>query len=434
MTERSRRGVVTHGGGRPDKRLMGRTKNQRKDRRGRASRYRRAAGSRQGLDEDLIQAVRVGLHSKLRRLDISETWIAAREDDLLGQGLAEYARACSRGIEIVNPGGWLVHTGFRRAIDQLRREGHEIYGEGAEAILEATPDPTAATEAQAIEHVESEQLHEAVARLSGAQRQALSLYFFEEMSTRAAAQALRISEPTFRRRRDAALQELRAELGVVPKQGEGLAIDVGLAAWLTLATGVESARASNHAHAIVEGLRASISSGIGRVRDLAVRIFASGGGEGVGGVAGGAAGRAAGVCAATLVACATTGVVGSGVGGIDLIGGHSQLAPTTTKSSAPSHVKGPIRPAAVESAPGTKGGGEATHGRAARRSQRRQETRAVRRSERKASSQFGVESETAPKAPAPEPSGSAPTPTGSAGPKGSFSGPTEAANEQFGLP
>jgi RNA polymerase sigma factor (sigma-70 family) len=389
------------------------------------------------LDKTALSAVSIGLHSKLRRLQVSEAWIERNIDDLIGQGLAEYARAQSRGDRIANPGGWLVHTAYRRAIDQLRREGHEVHGEGAEAILESTPDARASTETEAIGRVQSEEIHSAVATLSTVQRQALSLYFFEELSTRAAADALKVSEPTFRRRRDSALRALRERLGIPePASGDALAIEIGLAAWLSLAIGDSSASLGTHISAAFDGMGRGVSAIFGRGRDLAVRLLSSGGGEGVGGVAGSPAGRAAGVCATALVACAASGVVGPGIGGIDLVdgGGHagtaSQQATKPARAIPPQTATTPQPQASPERpGPALRRGVEHARSEAAGANRRR----AARRSERKASAQFGVESQASPEQPASEPS-PAPAPVESAPESSRNSSPTKSANEQFGLP
>jgi RNA polymerase sigma factor (sigma-70 family) len=381
--------------------------------------------------------VKAGLRGKLRGLNVSQAWIERGIDDLIGQGLAEYARAQSRGDQIANPGGWLVHTAYRRAIDQLRREGHEVYGEGAEAILESTADASASTETEAIGRVQSEEIHSAVATLSNAQRQALSLYFFEELSTRAAADALKVSEATFRRRRDSALRALRERLGIPePSAGDALAIEVGLAAWLSLAIGDSQASVGTHASDALDGLGRGASALLGRGRDLAVRLLSSGGGEGVGGVAGSTAGRAAGVCATALVACAASGVIGPGVGGIDLVDGGGHVGTATQQAAKPARTISrqtattpesqvvPERPSPVPRRRVGHARGEAAgaNGR-----------RAARRSERTASSQFGVESQASPEPPASEPA-PAPAPVESAPESSGNSSPTRSANEQFGLP
>ncbi len=396
---------------------------------------RRLSRSAPPVDDAVIKAVKVGLHGKLRRLDLTESWIERCEDDLVGQGLAEYARARSRGVEITNPGGWLVHTGYRRAIDQLRREGHEIYGEGAEAILSAAPDPASATDDEAIGRIEVEQLHEAVAELSDQQRQALSLYFFEEMSTRAAADALRVSEPTFRRRRDAAIQAIRERLGIEPEQGDALAVEIGLAAWLSLAAGAARPTIADYAIAASESVRSSVGTATGRIRDLFARFLSSGGGEGASGATVGAAARVTGVCATAVVACVASGVVGPGVGGVDVLGGGghgSDGRPAPLKREQVLSREEISAPAPRSSNSGEVHRGEHAAGGAKPGSSERPERGGrAKRAERAASSQFGIEPEATPESPAPE---VAPPPPSTSPSSGGGTSPTRSANEQFGLP
>jgi RNA polymerase sigma factor (sigma-70 family) len=388
------------------------------------------------LDAGALAAVRAALRRKLLCCNLSEAWIERGSEDLIGQSLAEYARAQSRGDQIANPGGWLVHTAYRRAIDQLRREGHEVYGDGAEVILELTADASASTETEAIGRVQSEEIHSAVATLSSAQRQALSLYFFEELSTRAAADALKVSEPTFRRRRDSALRALRERLGIPePTSGDALAIEIGLAAWLSLAIGDSPASVGTHVSAALDGLGRGASALLGRGRELAVRLLSSGGGEGIGGVAGGTAGRAAGVCATALVACAASGVIGPGVGGIDLVGGWGHSGATIQQRAIkPAKVIAPqaaTTPQAAPARPSPKlrrttahAGGEAAVANG---------NPSAKQRERKASSQFGIESQAGHESATPEPAPE-PAPVESAPESNRSSSPTKSANEQFGLP
>jgi hypothetical protein len=73
------------------------------------------------LDADQLRAIGAALPGKLRAHQLSEAFIDRYAEELVQQALAEYARACNQGQVIDNPGGWIVNTAFRRAIDQLRR-------------------------------------------------------------------------------------------------------------------------------------------------------------------------------------------------------------------------------------------------------------------------------------------------------------------------
>lgn len=395
------------------------------------------------LDAEALERIERRLHGKLRARRISEAFIARHGEDALQQGLAEYARAVERGTEIANPGGWVVRIAYRRAIDELRREVHEENGDAVDAGAIGT-GPGSPTEEEALGRLEAEQVRRAVPTLSLEQRQALSLCFFEELTTREAASALGCSEPTFRRRRDAALAVLRERFGIAPEPGDQQAIEVGLAAWLSLsgARVVPVRGPLDQVVAAAESLRGGVVTATERGRELLTRFLSSGGGD-VSAAAGSSLGKAGGACAGALAACALSGVVGPGVGGVDLIGGGEGARP---ERRAPQQATAPERPAApapppASPSPESEVGETALQGstspRPARASARAQRTRRARQA---ATSQFGIESaagdaqssgSTAP-APAPEPSSSG-SGEGASSPEPEPT-PTEAAEEQFGLP
>lgn len=389
----------------------------------------------QSLDADQLRAISAALPGKLRAHQVSEAFIDRYTEELVQQALTEYARACEQGQAIDNPGGWIVNTAFLRAIDQLRREEREGTAPlSIEAALEVTDGTSAPPDEEAIRHIEAEQLHRAIRKLSVPQRQALSLYYFEEQSSRQGADALGWSEPTFRRRCNAALRALRERFGVietVPEPGDRTAIEVGLAAWLSLAgTQGHAGRITDQLAVAADSVRSGVTGLADRVRDFATRLLSSGGGEGIVNAAGGPIGKTAGVCgAAAAAAMCVTGVIGPGVGGIDLL--HEGTAPKsrpaqerpkphaepealvprthpTPKATATSE------PAARPTHRGSGSGGEA-------------EARA-RRATRAASSQFAPES-----AAEPTPASSEPTPEPAPAPESSPApSPTQTANEQFG--
>lgn len=384
------------------------------------------------LDADELRAISAALPGKLRAHQFSEAFIDRYADEMVQQALAEYARACEQGQVIDNPGGWIVNTAFRRAIDQLRREGKEATAPlPVEAALEVTDGTSAPPDEEAIRHIEAEQLHRAIRKLSIPQRQALSLYYFEERSTREGADALGWSEPTFRRRRDSALRTLRERFGViepVPQQGDRTAIEVGLAAWLSLAGAQGRAgRVTDQLVAIADSVRSGVTGLVDRARDFATRLLSSGGGEGIVNAASGPIGKTAGVCgAAVAAAMCVTGVIGPGVGGIDL------LHEGSTPKSRPAHERPKPHEAQVrrtnstpETTPKPEPATQPTHRSSS--SGGGAEARA-RRATQAASSQFAPESAVEP-APASSESAPEPTPAPESSPAPS---PTQTANEQFG--
>jgi RNA polymerase sigma factor (sigma-70 family) len=383
------------------------------------------------LDAEQLRAIEVALCGKLRAHRLSETFIARYSDDLIQQALTEYTRVCDQGQSIENPGGWAVNTAFRRAIDQLRREGRETSPIAAEVALETTEGTGAPPDEEAIRNIEAEQLHEAISRLSVAQRQALSLYYFSEKSTREGADALGWSEPTFRRRRDSALRALRERFGVIeipePAQGDQLAIEIGLAAWISLA-GAQGylAAIGNQLAGAADAVRGGAGTLADRVRDYTTRILSSGSSEGIVNVASGPAGKAAGICgAAVAAAVCVTGVIGPGVGGIDLI--HQSSKPATSsahrRAARPAPIAQPHHPSPPAEAPrevsrhphrspsSTSSSGGSGH---------------AQKATEEATEQFAPESEV-PTSSETAPATSSPPPAAS-----SASSPTQTASEQFG--
>lgn len=384
------------------------------------------------LDSDQLRGVKIGLRSKLRAAQFSETFIRRHLEDVIQQALTEYTKACERRDKIVNPGGWIVHAAYLRAIDQLRREQHEMNGVADDIAAKVSDETTPLPDEEALGHIQAEQLHRAISRLSTSQRQALSLYYFEEKTTRDAADALGWSEPTFRRRRDAAIQRLREHLGVgVPE------FDIGLAAWLSLATA--DGRFGSIATSLtgtMESVRSGTIAVLDRTRDLATRLFSSGSGETAIGIASPVGKTTAGVCAAAIAACTATGVIGPGVAGIDFIDrSHdpkpvvereaaeqppstrppepSSTANKSTESNTPSHTA-TKRPSSKDRQP------RRTSGRKAKQDQ----------AEQQAAQQFGIESE----APASTPVPSPPAATQVAPAPSQAPSPDQSAQQQFGLP
>lgn len=187
----------------------------------------------------------------------------------MAQGLVEYAQAVADEKEIPNPGGWIVQTAFWRAIDQLRREERESPGAytseppAAKAIELADPG----LEDVALTNVAAEALHAAVSSLPIRHQQALRSYYFLEMSTREAAKSLRLSEPTFRRRLKAAMKSLRQRFDVGDlNQGDGLAVEVGVAAAVSLHA------QGSYASSVGDQLVAAVDSARNGVRDLAAQF------------------------------------------------------------------------------------------------------------------------------------------------------------------
>jgi RNA polymerase sigma factor (sigma-70 family) len=390
------------------------------------------AGQATPLDSEELMRIERALHGKLRASRLSETFIARNGEDAVQQGLVEYANALARGRRIDDPGAWVVNAAFQRAIDALRREVREADDPAViEAALASSPAPDPTPEEVVVERAETERLHEAIAKLSPEQRQALSLYYFEERTTREGAKALQCSEPTFRRRLNSALQVLRERFGIpVPEPGDRLATEVGLAAWASLAGArvIPTRGPLDQLIATADALRGAVS-GVGRrARDLLSRLLASGGGEGAGAVAGGPLGKAVGVCTGALAVCVVAWLFGHHDVGTDPHAGSPSHHPAPVVRQAPA---APL-PVARTAEPQTSAKAGTASPTPAQHQKAPTETTAAQKSHRAdqaATSQLGVES-AAPESPGaspPAPEISEPSPSSpSATPS-----PTEAANGQF---
>jgi DNA-directed RNA polymerase specialized sigma24 family protein len=371
---------------------------------------------REALDADSLRIITRALSAKLRAdPSFSETFIRNNVEDLVAQGVLEYERKRQAGEEVVNPGGLVVHAAYRRAVDQLRVEGREVHGEASETILALAGDPQASTDSVALGRIEAQQLHEAIGTLTEAQRQALSALYFDEEPVRAAAAALGTTRSTLCRRRDDAIRVLR-ERFAIPEQvepGDSYALEIGLAAHLSLAVGTAAKLA----------FLAPLGAAAERLREFFARLLLSGGG-GVGEAAGASIPKAIGIgiCGASTVAVCTVVAVGPGLGLLGAGGGGQVREQAAARQI--------LRPAGSTTAPtlaprsaAKRHAARTTRPHRSRHRKRRASTQGARhKAASESASSLGIESAV------PEPSVE-PVPSGSSESRPS---PDEIANEQFG--
>jgi RNA polymerase sigma factor (sigma-70 family) len=276
------------------------------------------------LQAEALREIERSLHGKLRAYQLSEAFIERYAEDALQKGLIEYFRAVKDGRQIDNRDAFVVKAAFCRAIDELRHETRRSDG-ALDAILDSGRMASPPTEDVAFDYLRAEELRRALGELSPEERQVLCLYYFEERTADDSAKILFCSERTYRRRLKQALKKLGQLLGApVPEPGSELAIEIGLVAWAGLngANAVLSAGPVEHLLAAVDSAREGIGRIGGHARDLTARMLASGDGERIGAIASGPLGKGASACAGTLALCALSGVIGPGVGGVDVVGGH----------------------------------------------------------------------------------------------------------------
>ena len=259
------------------------------------------ANSELRLEAEELLEIERSLHGKLRAHRVSEGFIGRFGEDALQQGIAEYARAVCNGAQIDNRDAWIVRASFCRAIDELRREAHQVDGAAIDALMQTNEDAAPPTEEIAVEHVLAEELREALKRLSPEEQCVLSLHYFEGLTTEASAKALFCSERTYRRRLERALEKLGRLLGApAPEPGSQLAIEIGVLSWVALrgARVVPPTHPLEQLAAAADGLREGAAYLARQLREIAARPFVGEAVEKAGALAGGPAGKLGGVAQA----------------------------------------------------------------------------------------------------------------------------------------
>jgi RNA polymerase sigma factor (sigma-70 family) len=384
-------------------------------------------GSKNGLSQAQLEAARLGFNQYLRRKRFSPQFISRHAEDLFGQATLEYSRKLAEGVEIENPPGWLIECAWRRTKSQLEAEAHSPRVVSTEKTGPLADESSHDPEDVLLDEDRSRKLREAVGQLSLNQRRLLALSYFEGFTVREAGRRLHWHSSKAQRAHEGAKERLYELLGV--ESIDELAIEIGLFAYLSLAVdrsngltllpGIEGA---------IEMVGRGASSAWARALELARRLPLGSGAEPSTGAALGGAGRAAGICATAALACVASGVVGPGVGGVNLLGGdHGK--PLTRPQRAVTATRRPSVMPRKPSAPPVTASTEKRHNPSTlQTSPEASASTSTRRANRAVTSQT-IESAasqevSAPTEPAPVES--------SASSSSSSASPTQVANEQFG--
>jgi RNA polymerase sigma factor (sigma-70 family) len=269
---------------------------------------------RDDLTDGEMELATRAFRGKLVRHRFSPPFIVNNADDLLGKAREDFARALSRGIEIVDPVGFTVHCAWRHTQNLLRSEERTPTSVSTEKAAELA-DTELPPEELALANDRVRKVQQAISKLNENQRKVVALIFFEDMSWREAARELGWSPSKVQHHHKKAMEHLHRFLAVKSSDE----IDLGTAAW------VSCAAASAHHHpggfeALLDKASDGASGLWGRAHELARRLApggSSGGGEQIGVFASSGGGRALGACAGVAVACIVGGaaVVGPGIGG-----------------------------------------------------------------------------------------------------------------------
>lgn len=300
-------------------------------------------------ERELGEAER-GFERMLRVKGFGVRFIDAHAADLLGQAQKEYAQMLAQGGSAENPVGWLIVCAWRRTQNHLDKERRRPTMTSIEEAFHLPDDVTPSPEAEAISNERVQRLQEAMAHLGEKDRRLLKLTYFEGYPIREAGRLLGWKKSSADRHHKEALERLRAILG---SERDLLEVEVGVAAWIAVErfAGEEMVGLS-----LVEQAREMAALALDRATDLARRLSPFSDPSSAAAMSGGA--RAAGACGAAVVACVASGVVGPGVGSVDLLDG----APSRPKRERPARVivaptAAPSAPASVQPPTRSDGGG-----------------------------------------------------------------------------
>jgi RNA polymerase sigma factor (sigma-70 family) len=269
--------------------------------------------ARAELSRGQLEAAERGFKQLLRRKRFSREFIDRNAADLLAQARLEYSRHLAAGKRIDNAAGWIIHCAWRRTQNALEQEANApryvpIAARPGLAAKTTTP------EEEALEADRHRQLQAAVEELSPEQLKLIALTYFGGMSVREASRALGWDKCKGDRRHHAALKRLKQLLGV--EDLDALGVEIGLAAFAVAGAGGRTGPAGFATHTVSRAAAELLARG----QELARRLLAGGAAEPGMGNAAGLAARGAGACAAAAVACLASGVIGPGIGGLDVVG------------------------------------------------------------------------------------------------------------------
>ncbi len=302
-----------------------------------------------------LRSAEEGFLRLLRCKGFSARWIEENAADLFAQAQKEYAERLAAGEPADNPAGWLVICAWQRSknlLESRRRRPHTASIEaGADLADTSTPTP----EQQVIDQDRVERIRKVMGYLTEKERRLLELSYFEGMSVREAGRELGWSKSSADRHHQAALERLRAMLGA---QRDLLRVEIGLAAWLGREQAQQARSGLPHdlGAVLLEKARSAAASlsnwsaeGGRRLSPLSEPSGAA--------VAGGAL-RTGGVCAAAAAACFASGVVGPGIGGVDVIAHSSPTAKTRQVAMAQPRSDSPSAAPETSAAPQSGNAGD----------------------------------------------------------------------------
>jgi RNA polymerase sigma factor (sigma-70 family) len=279
-----------------------------------------------------LRAAEDGFLRLLRCKRFSTVWIEENAADLFAQAQKEYAERLAAGEPADNPVGWLIVCAWQRTKNLLDSRRRKPQAAPIEAEVDLADTSTPTPEQQVIDRDRVERIRKAMGYLTEEERRLLELSYFEGMSVREAGRELGWGKSSADRHHQAALERLRAMLG---GQRDLLGVEIGLAAWLgrARAHGVRPELPHGLGTLLVENAKSGAAS-VGNWIAEGWRRLSPLSDPGSAAVTSGAV-RTAGACGAAAVACFASGVIGPGIGGVDMIAHSSPVAkPAKTRQAA----------------------------------------------------------------------------------------------------
>ncbi len=192
------------------------------------------------LTQRELDAARLGFVQLLRCKRFSPHFIDTNAEDLFGIATVEYSRKLAEGEEIENPAGWLITCAWRRTKSHLEAESR-----APRVVSTEKSGPVVDEEGQGPEDIllsedRFRKVREAVEGLSVDQRRILALSYFEGFTVREAGRRLRWHSSKAQRAHEGAKRRMHELLDV--GSSDDLAIEIGLAAYLSVAVGTAGAK------------------------------------------------------------------------------------------------------------------------------------------------------------------------------------------------
>jgi RNA polymerase sigma factor (sigma-70 family) len=217
-----------------------------------------------------LEGARLGFNQYLRRKGISPQFIERHAEDLFATATLEYSRKLAEGDEIESPAGWLIACAWQRTKSQLETEARQprtVSTEHSGPLADGNGNPE-----DALLHEDRfRRVREAVGGLSIDQRRLLALSYFEDFTVREAARELRWHPSKAQRAHEGAKRRLHELLGA--RSADELAVEVGLAAYLSLAARASRGGRLPGIHAALDRASQKAAEGVAALKQQAATAY-----------------------------------------------------------------------------------------------------------------------------------------------------------------